>query len=335
MDYKNQSWILNAFGVLLLLVGIAALAFGPAEMYCFYLFSDGGPFHYEGFGFGSFMFGNLATQIIGYYVVAILLIPLGYGHLRLRRWARNLALTLLYAWLVLGVPLIIVFLFILVTAKDLSPIAALAAVFLLGLSYLILPGLLIRYYQSRHVRLTFEGRDPEPHWIEQRPLPVLVLCFLLLFYIVVLHILIFFRGIFPFFGEFLFELEGILAIDFSILCLVWLLWGLARQRVWAWWGALAFFSLLTFSSILTFAKSSYSDILSKLSFPPTEMEALDGLPFQGVHFAVLVGVPLLLTLGAIVLSRRHFGGRLQVAVTSPRGSDANLSKSVRTQEGPD
>ena len=39
-------------------------------MYCFYLFSEGGRFHYEGFGFGSFMFGNIASQIVGYYLIA-------------------------------------------------------------------------------------------------------------------------------------------------------------------------------------------------------------------------------------------------------------------------
>jgi hypothetical protein len=311
LPYKDRSRILKLIGALLLLVGVGAAALGPAEIYCFYLFSEGGPFHYEGFGFGSFMFGNLATQIIGYYVIAILLIPLGYGHLKLRRWARACSLTLLYSWLVLGVPLVIIFLFILFTAKDLSPLAALVALVLLGLSYLLFPPLLIRFYQGWNVRLTFESQDPGSHWIEQRPLPILVLCFLLLFYIIVLHILIFFRGIFPFFGKLLFEMDGILAIDISLLFLVWLLWGVARQRLWAWWGTAIYFGLLAVSSILTLAKSSYSDILSRLSFPPTEVEALDGLPFQGVHFAVLVGIPLILTLGAILLSKRHFGSIIE------------------------
>ena len=72
---------ITAIGVLCLLGGIAVGALGPVEMYCFYLFSEGGRFHYEGFGFGSFMFGNIAGQIIGYYMIAAVLIPLGYGHL--------------------------------------------------------------------------------------------------------------------------------------------------------------------------------------------------------------------------------------------------------------
>jgi hypothetical protein len=99
MDYRDRSLILTIIGGLLLLVGVAAGLLGPAEMYCFYLFSEGGPFHYEGFGFGSFMFGNIACQIIGYYVIAAVLIPLGYGHLRGRRWTGPLSSALLWAWM--------------------------------------------------------------------------------------------------------------------------------------------------------------------------------------------------------------------------------------------
>ena len=95
-DYRDRSLILAVIGVLLLFVGIGAAFLGPAEMYCFYLFSEGGRFHYGGFGFGSFMFGNIAGQIVGYYLIAALFIPLGYGHLKVRRWARTLSLTLLW-----------------------------------------------------------------------------------------------------------------------------------------------------------------------------------------------------------------------------------------------
>ena len=304
--YKNRSLILILIGALLLLVGIGAALLGPAEMYCFYFFIEGGRFHYEGFGFGSFMFGNMACQIIGYYLIAIVAIPLGYGHVTRRRWARTLSLTLLWFWLVVGVPLTIVFLFILVTAKDLSLIAVLIAIVALGASYLVLPGLLIRFYRSRDVRLTFETRDPRSYRIEELPLPILVLCALYSFYAIVLHVPIFFNGMFPLFGDFVYELPGILMLDVSIMLLVCLIWGTWRRSAWAWWGSLVYFGLLTSSSILTFAKSDYLDILSMMKFAPLEMKALQGLPFQGFYFAVFFGVPLLITLGLIVASKRHF-----------------------------
>src|SRR4030042_2937158 len=96
-DYKDRSRIIAALGGLLMLGGVAIGFLAPLEMYCFYLFSEGGRFAYEGFGFGSFMFGNIAGQIVGYYLIAGILIPLGYGHLNKRRWARTVSLTLLWA----------------------------------------------------------------------------------------------------------------------------------------------------------------------------------------------------------------------------------------------
>jgi hypothetical protein len=306
MDHRDRSLILAAIGVLLLSVGIVAAFLGPAEMYCFYLFSEGGRFHYEGFGFGSFMFGNIASQIIGYYLIAMVCIPLGCGHLRIRRWARTLSLTLLGFWLVAGVPLIVVFLFILFASKDLSLAGGLIVVISLGLSYTVLPGLLIWFYRSKDVKLTFEIKDPKSYWIEVLPLPVLVLCSLFLLYAIILHILIFFNGIFPLFGVWLSDLPGILLVDISIMCLACLIWGTLKLKAWAWWGTLVYFGLMTFSSILTLSMSSFSDILSKMRFPETEMEILQRLPFQGYHFAALIGIPLVITLGLIIYSKRYF-----------------------------
>jgi hypothetical protein len=310
--YQDRSRILVAIGALLLLIGIAVALLGPVEMYCFYLFSEGGRFHYEGFGFGSLMFGNIASQIVGYYLIALVLIPVGYGHLKVRRWARPLALTLVGFWLVVGVPLIVVFSFVAVASKDLSLAVVLIMLVALALSYLVLPGVLIWFYRSRNVKLTFEAKDPQTYGVERFPIPVLVLCSLYLFYIVVLHILILFNGIFPLFGVWLVDLQGILLLDILIACLACLIWGTFRLRTWAWWGSVIYFGLLTSSSILTLCRSSLSDILSRMKFAPTETEALQGLPFQGWHLAAFIGIPLLLTLGLIIFSKRYFrtGGRL-------------------------
>jgi hypothetical protein len=77
------------------LAGACAALIGPVELYTFYLFTAGGRFHYEGFGFGSLMFGNIAIQTAGYYLIALVCIPLGYGHLRSHDWSRKIALALI------------------------------------------------------------------------------------------------------------------------------------------------------------------------------------------------------------------------------------------------
>ena len=92
-----------------------------------------------------------------------------------------------------------------------------------------------------------------------------------------------------------------------IWSLVLLAWGVARQKRWAWWGSLVYMSLLALSTILTFARTDYLDILSQMYFAPAEMKALGGLPVEGYHLAAFFGVPLLVTVGLIVYARQHFG----------------------------
>ncbi len=306
LDYKDRSRLLTIIGVLLLLSGIAIGLLGPLEMYCFYLFSEGGRFHYEGFGFGSFMFGNIASQIIGYYLITIMFIPLGYGHLKMWRWVRTLSLTLLWSWLVVGAPLIVVVFFILAGSKNLSLPVALIALFFLGLSYFVFPGLLIRFYQGKNVRRTLETKDAKNYWIEDLPTPILVLSSLYLFYIIMLHILILFNGMFPVFGVFRYGIQGIVLLDISIACLACITWGTLRRRLWAWWTSVILLGLFMLSTVLTFSRSSYSAILSGLTFPPREIEFLAGIPVQGYHFSILVGIPLFITWVIAILSRRHF-----------------------------
>jgi hypothetical protein len=307
MDYRDQRPILAVIGALFLFVGVVSAFLGPIEMYVFYLFSEGGRFHYEGFGFGSFMFGNLAVQIAGYYLIAMLCIPLGYGHVWVRCWARTLFLTLLWCWLVVGVPLMIIFLLVLFSAKDLTPVVVVAVTAVLLLSYPLVPLLLIRFYNGRNARKTFETRDPNIYWSERQPMPVLVLGALSLFYAVVLHVPIFFNGLVPFFGQWLYGLQGIVVLTILIMSLLFLTWGILNRWAWAWWGSLTYFGLLTVSTVLTLVGSSYLGLLSKMDFPPAEVEMLDGVPVSGLHLAAFVGLPLILTLVAIVLSKRYFG----------------------------
>jgi len=307
MGGKDRRPVLIAIGILLLLAGVAFAYLGPLETVCFTYFSAGGRFAYEGFGFGSFLFGTIAAQIIGYTTIAAVLIPLGYGHIRVRRWARTLALALMRVWLIVGLPVIAVTFLVLVASKELSLPAVLVAAVMLALSYLGVPAGAVTFYNSRGVRATFEVSDPMPDGARDVSVPLLTLCILYVFTAVVLLIPIFFRGIFPFFGVFFFDLPGIALLDGSILLLILLAWGTSQRHVWAWWGALIIFGLLTSSTILTCVGTDYLELLAALRFPATEVEFLDGVPLQGFHLALFFGLPLTVTFGVVAASRRHFG----------------------------
>ena len=302
--HRDCAWILRGIGVLMLLFGLGMAAIAPLEMYCFYLFADGGRFYYPGAGFGSFIFANIACQIMGYYALAALFIPLGYGHLRLRRWARTLTRAALWFWLILGPLLVVAAVITLFAFKDLSLLALLALIPTTILIYPVAPGLLIGFYRSRDVRRTFEAHDPGICWTETRPLPVLVLGLLFLFYLLILQAAILFNGIFPLFGTLLFGMPGIVAIDVAMLVLIALTWGVLGQKRWAWWGAVLYFGLMTLSSAWAFSRYGLGDICAHMRFAPLELEAFAKIPFQGFRFAPLAVVPLLFTLGAIVYARR-------------------------------
>lgn len=304
-DYKDRSWILAIIGAGLLLVGVVAAAYAPAEVLGFAFFAEGGRFAYEGFGFGSLMFAVIAWQIIAYAGIALVFIPLGCAHLRLRRWARPLMVSLLWLAWILGVPLLVVFVFLL-SFKALSSAAGWVVLVAVGLAYLFLPGLLIRFYESEDVRRTFAAKDPRSYAIERLPVPLLVLAILLLFCASALHLPLFFQALFPCFGRWLSGSAGVLALAMAIITLVALAWGVWQQRLWAWWGSLSYFVLLTLSAALTLVRSSRAEIVSRLQLPPMETEILRGMTLQRAHLLALVGIPLLLTLALLVRSRRHF-----------------------------
>jgi len=305
-SYRDRTGILRGIGGLLILAGLGFALLGPVEIYCFYLFSEGGRFHYQGFGFGSLMFGNIAIQVAGYYLIGALLLVLGHGHLRLKRWARKLTMGLLAAWLVAGIPLLLIVALMLFSAKELSVPATGVIVALLGLSYFVLPRLLTRFYASADVKHTLEAHDSSSGWLESVPTPILTVVLVSGLCILGLHALVLFNGLFPAFGTFVSGLEGICLLDAAMMCLALLSWGLLRLRSWAWWGSLLYFVALGSSSVITLARHNTKDLLFALNLPARELEFLGGLKVSGMHLAGLVAIPLLAMLGLLVRSRRHF-----------------------------
>ena len=233
----------------------------------------------------------MTWQIIGYYLIALLFIPLGYGHLKVRRWTRSLMVALIWCWLVLGVPLLMVFAAILFSTKELSPVFGLVVLALLILSYLLLPWLFLRFYKGSNVRSIFEAWDPSIYWIENLPTPVLVLGILFVIYAIVLHVPIFFNGLYPIFGTWLTGFRGILALDITILFLALLTWGIFNRKGWVWWGGVFFICVFTLSLIFTLWNTSYQELLTLMNFHTAELEFLSELPVQGIHFAAFVSLP--------------------------------------------
>ena len=310
---KLTLYFLRTVGVALILVGIVAAYYGPLEIFVFYLFSECGRFYYDGFGMGSFWFAALVVQNIGYYVIAALFIPVGIGHVKLRRWA--LSLTQLYIWFWLGAGILLFGDFILlipsVLRLDLSQDVLLFQLVTVGVSSLfflvLLPILALWLYKRETVKLAFEEHDSNKYWTERYPFPLLVLLLLYVIMIVAMHTAIFFQGLFPMFGQILLGRPAAYIIALCILTLGILIYGTVQLKKWAWWSSLVYISLLTVSSVMSFSGHRFYDIIVMMNLPTYEMELLDKMVI--LHDYPLVGLfaaPLLITLGLVIYSRRYF-----------------------------
>jgi hypothetical protein len=298
--------VVRLIGLALLAVGAVSALLGPAETHVFSLFREGGRFHYDGFGFGSLMFANISIQIAGYYVIAVLCIPLAYGHLRLRSWVKPAMTTLLVDWLAVGLPFSLVALGILVTSKKLG-LASLPVLILgLLLVYPVLPLMLLWFYRSRAAGRVLDTAHAASDWLSVTPLRVRVATSLLVLMAVVLHFPLLLGGLFPLFGRMASGLRGVLLIDMSIVTVAALVWGVAWRYRWAWWGAILFLGLLTVSSTVTFLANQPHEIVELIPLAPTEVEAVSGIPMQGYQLALLTGMVPAATLIAIAVARREF-----------------------------
>lgn len=303
LEFRDRSKVIYAIGIIIFAIGILSALIAPLEVMCFYFFIEGGRFHFEGFKFGSLMFGIIAIQIIGYYLIAAVFIPLGYGHIKLRLWARSLSLALLWFWLVMGIPLTILFVFLLVTSKEPSLWLVVTAIPLL---YPILPALLIWFYKRKDVELTFRSSDKNTYLTEKIPMPVFTIILLFSFFAVALNVLLFFRGAFPFFGILLFDFYGAALISLSIILFVLFIWGLIKLKPWAWWGSVIYFGLGTVSFLLTFSINSLSDIYPMMHFAPLELGFFQNIPFQNFRLSIFIAIPLLVTVAIIIYSKKYF-----------------------------
>jgi MFS family permease len=311
---KLTLYFLRTVGVALILVGIVAAYYGPLEIFVFYLFSEGGRFYYDGFGMGSFWFAALVVQNIGYYVIAALFIPVGIGHVKLRRWA--LSLTQLYIWFWLGAGILLFGDFILlipsVLRLDLNQDVLLFQLVTVGVSSLfflvLLPILALWLYKRETVKSAFEEHDSNKYWTERYPFPLLALLLLYVIMIVAMHTAIFFQGLFPMFGQILLGRPAAYIIALCILILGILIYGTVQLKKWAWWSSLVYVSLLTVSSVMSFSGHRFYDIIVMMNLPAYEMELIDKMVV--LHDYPLVGLfaaPLLITLGLVIYSRRYFG----------------------------
>lgn len=299
--------------VAMILVGLIAAFYGPYELFVIYLFSEGGRFYYKGFGYGSLWFAALLLQIIAYYGIAAVLLPLGFGHLKFRRWALTLTQLFLWFWLGAGILIGVNGILLMPTLlrdglHQVFPYLQWPEIIVASLiSCLILPALGLWFYKSRWVKGVFSEHDSEIYWTEKYPIPLMATLVLFFLMIIVMHFAIILQGVFPVFGQINLMRDSAPIIAGCILVLVGLIYGTVKLKPWAWWVSLVFVTLLTISTFMSFSKYNLSEITQMMHLPAAEIAYFEKLPpLHHVYLTGLLVVPLLVALGLILYSKRYF-----------------------------
>jgi len=262
----------------------------------------------------------LATPtILIFLAMATGLIWLGIGSIQARRWAR--ALLLCFGWLGLGIGL--VSLVVVVASlgsmdelmrqqgQQLPPGAVAVAKFFTVATvlfiYVLIPGALILFYRSPHVKLTCENRDPVARWTDLCPLPVLAMCILQVYGAGCLLFIPGFGAVMPLAG---FMVTGwparLLWFGFAGFS-IYAARGFYRQipRVWLIYTVVVVgFGL---SSVLTFLRVDLLEYYRTVGLPEWQIKQMAANPLMKGNFIVgLSALSMTLFVGFLLYLRRYF-----------------------------
>jgi hypothetical protein len=237
---------------------------------------------------------SLSMLIPGMLVYAFLagwFITMGVGSILARRWARALSLIFSWLWLVCGIGgLLFLLVFMPGMLAKMSqggqmPPSAVAIVKLvmfgtLAVIYVILPGMFVFFYRSRHVKATCDARDARTRWTDRCPLPVLALSLMFGFWAGSMSFMGFYNWAIPFFGCILSGPAGAAVAVVLVLVTGYLSWGTWHLSLTAWWCAVLSMILWTVSTILTFARVDFMQLYEKMNFPAQQIELMkqSGMP---------------------------------------------------------
>lgn len=227
-------------------------------------------------------------------VLATCFIWLGIGSMLCRRWARAILLIFSWTWLVTGI-VSMVYLAVLLpqimSAMDAAQapgqtpipegmkraIMVTQAIFAFVM-YVLIPGVLVLFYRSRHVKATCELRDPVPRWTDRCPLPVLaVSLWAAMGAVAMLAFPFLYKGVLPFFGVFLSGLSG------SVACLAiaaswgFAAWSVYRLQLAGWWIMLVGTFLFGVSGFVTYMRHDLIEVYRLMGYPETQIAQLQQL----------------------------------------------------------
>ncbi len=314
LAYKDRSRGLVVFGIFTLLLGIFSGMIVPL-MLLGQLMNARNP------NVPATSLTMLLPCLLLYAGMAVILIWLGIGSIKGRRWAR--AILLIFAWsaLMLGVTtvayMVVTLPRLLASMNNNMPAgqqgisqAAMAPIMVitfltLGVMFILIPAVWIFFYGSRHVKATCEARDPVPRWTDACPLPVLAMSLWLWFAAAMMALMpVAYHGVAPFFGTFLTGVPGGLFYLLLAAVWAWAAWRLYRLDVRAWWVLLVALLLFSLSSLLTYMHHDLLEMYRLIGYPEAQIEQIQKGGLM-TNSRWLIGCSMVPYLGYLLFVKRY------------------------------
>lgn len=223
-----------------------------------------------------------------------------------------------WLWLIAGITTLVFMLFLLPDMYDpmtksgqlpreMAIIIKCVTIGVMGVSYVIMPGVLVLFYGSRHVKATCERRDPRIRWTDKCPLPVLALSLVAGFWAASMLLLGFYGWAIPFFGTILSGMAGAGVSLLVMFLLGYVAWGAYRLTIKAWWCAVVLIVAWGISAGVTFSRVSLMEFYERMNFPAQQLELLKPYTLRQEPWLVLFSVLwMVLALAYVLYTRRYF-----------------------------
>jgi hypothetical protein len=264
-------------------------------------------------------FKLLLPSLLMYPAMAAGFVWLGIGSMKRRRWARAISLIVSWSWLLVGIVSVVAFLLMapailkpMTTGPNAMPeevraVMMVTVALMLGVMFIIIPGALMLFYRSPHVKATCEAADPQPGWTDACPLPVLAASLWMFFGGLMMPLMpIAYNGVFPFFGKLVQGAVG--TVVFFILMAVWIYAARAiyRLKPAGWWLAIISFGLLLASNVVTFWNIDIMEMYRAMGYSEDILNQIRQLNFSGRQFVIWTLVGAALIIGYFLFIYRYF-----------------------------
>ena len=315
--YRDRSTGLVAFGIIQIVLGAFSLLLIPLLLLGVLMSRR---------TTGALPPGNYVLTVMTYLLTAIVLVTLGVGSIRARRWAWALTLVSSWIWLVAGILMTVLLTATLpatfmtamrtaaasranappiakgVIAVILTFIIAMGAIFLV-----VLPIIFLIFYRQKDVEETCRHRDPLERWTDRCPLPVLAASLIFAWGAVHCVGMSLATPLLPFFGRYLTGPRASIGLLLLAALDAFLAYSVFRLQRQGWWIGLAGMALGLTSAAVTFRRADLLQAYAKMGWSQGQLQMMSANPgfHSGVYLYLGLGFSVIF-LGYMIWIKRYF-----------------------------